>query len=823
MGLFNRLKMFAPIVLGSAGVILAVQSTVIDLQTGPIMGAIKPTVQLRIESVDNASAVVTIDIPAVQVSDAADNGIGFKRLAVQSFATSMEIGRPAVPVRNIAMIVPENALLDVKVLEAQSRVLDDVLLHPALRQAAIRVDHTNEEPPFVMDAALYRVNAFYPGTLASVVRTVKYRGVGIGHIQIAPVQCNPVTKQVRVYTHLKLALTLKGGIDPTSALLTQRKTAGSLLANIALNARPLFSQPGLLAKCATNDADDAADIIIVTTPTFQAAAETLAVWHRMKGYEVRLAIANYSSFEAVRDTVHAFYQNTNPKPQYCILIGDREQVPAQNLTDEYNEQFISDLEDVCMDGNDDYVPDMASGRISVTDAGEAMAVVNKIIGYEKNPSTDAGFYQRLLSCAAFQDTDNPGSDGYEDRAFVKVCEDIKIYLETKGYSGQRIYFAYDWVTPQHWNNGTYAWGEVIPDYLKRPAFAWDGDAADVNAGINTGSFLVYHYDHGFSGGWGDPDFNTGNMQLSNGSKLPVVYSINCSSGDFRDNECFAEKMLRGQNGGAIGVVAASGTTYSGNNDALLVGMIDATWPGIKYAHPDNPNPNIPNHDRIFNLGDILTQGLAEMSLTWTQWGDKIHYQVYHLFGDPTTPMWTSLPQTITVTHANEIAMNASSLSLSNLNITSGTATLYDPQTKTLAGKVAISGAAATIPITTAFQSQGTAVLTITSHDFKPYSATIDIGGISPVIDGGRTAFSGRGGPVSLYLNRSLVAMVDRTGYGDVTVALFDCTGKLLQTRGLQPGAASLHLQTSGLAHGMYLVRMSAGAKQLLLRTVNSMN
>lgn len=813
---FNRLTKGLAIIVSLYGIPFASQSTLIDFQTTQFVGTAKTLPHCRIEAVDNASAVVTIDIPAVLVSDATDNGIGFKRVAVQDFATSMEIGAPAVPVKNISMIVPENALLEVKVLEARSTVLDDILLHPALRQAAIRVDRTNEEPPFVMDTVQYRSNAFYPGKLASLVRTVKYRGVRIGQIRVAPLQCNPVTKQVRIYTHLKLALTLRGGAEALPGL-SEAAIAGSLLRNVALNARPCLNRSGLSTKCVAGGSAEAPDIIMLTIPEFQAAAETLAVWHRMKGYNVKLVSRYFYDPQDVKDTVRAIYLAATPRPQYLLIIGDQEHVPAETRIDEYTEPFFSDLGFVCMDGVSDYVPEMARGRISVADPDQAMAVAAKIIGYEKHPPATAGFYKNVLSCAFFQDYYN-GPDGYEDRAFVKVCEDVKIHLENRGYAGQRIYKAWESTNPRYWNNGYYSWGAEVPQYLRKPNFAWNGSGQDVNAAINRGCFLAYHYDHGCPAGWGDPDFGTYNINLSNGAMLPVVYSINCSSGSFGNNECFAEKLLRLPDGGAVAVVAASSTTYSGNNDALLVGMIDATWPGIKFANPDNPNPVIPEHEPIFTLGDILNQGLLAMSATWLDWGDSIHYQVYQLFGDPTTPIWTSQPQSINVSHDAEMSLNATDFALSGLDISRGTATLLDPRTKRLVGKAEIRGSEAVIPINEPFVSSGTVLLTITSHDCTPYSATIAVGKAAPGVAVRGTA--ARNAPVTLCLAAMPVATVTRAANATLNVGLYDCRGKLLYTRDLMPVHTVLHLPVAGLAAGLYFVHASVGGRVLLAQAVN---
>ena len=50
-----------------------------------------------------------------------------------------------------------------------------------------------------------------------------------------------------------------------------------------------------------------------------------------------------------------------------------------------------------------------------------------------------------------------------------------------------------------------------------------------------GRFLILHRDHGWPDGWAEPTLHSGHVpQLTNGTKLPVVFGINCSSAAFDD-------------------------------------------------------------------------------------------------------------------------------------------------------------------------------------------------------------------------------------------------------------------------------------------------
>ena len=205
-------------------------------------------------------------------------------------------------------------------------------------------------------------------------------------------------------------------------------------------------------------------------------------------------------------------------------------------------------------------------------------MVDKIIRYERNPVRDAAFYDMGLHCAYFEDcfpdgTDGPG-DGIEDKRFTLTSEEVRNYMLSKGKTVNRVYFAYDYnysetdnyPPPTFWNKGEFAWGDSIPVELQRPYFAWDGDSADIVRYIDEGAFYVLYRGHGTDSTWVQPHFTGDNiLSLANGDRLPVVFSINCETGSFQEDDCFAEVFLRKKGGGAVAVYAATEKSWYGRN------------------------------------------------------------------------------------------------------------------------------------------------------------------------------------------------------------------------------------------------------------------
>ncbi len=71
----------------------------------------------------------------------------------------------------------------------------------------------------------------------------------------------------------------------------------------------------------------------------------------------------------------------------------------------WGDELLTDYRYINLEENfTDYYPEMAKGRISVSNGEEALAVIEKITRYESHPPREMNdYYQNLLSCSYFQD------------------------------------------------------------------------------------------------------------------------------------------------------------------------------------------------------------------------------------------------------------------------------------------------------------------------------------------------------------------------------------------------------------------------------------
>lgn len=647
----------------------------------------------------------------------------YELISIPQFASMSTPGRPALPVHTDHVFLPGNAKVSIEILSADTVVFPGHMIQPALTPA---VDTEGaDEPEFVIDQKVYNTNAFFPAQPVFVEGEQFLRGNKLLQVAVAPVQFNPVTQELRVFRHIKYKITYQSGKTFQDIRKNNSPQMMQMMRNISVN-RAQIPELSSAAK-----AVEEVNYIIITDSAYQAAADTLARWKQMLGYHTEIISSTSWTAAMVKDSIHGRYHSATIKPDYFVILGDHDDVPAEIHQAPDNTNFGTDLYYACMDGSGDIVPDMAHGRIPVSNSTEALNVVLKMVNYERNPVDDASFYQKGTNCAYYQGYEYYGTT-YTSRRFTHTSEEVRDYLQNQGYSIDRIYEADAGISPERYQNGFYSSGQLIPSDIQRSnGFQWDGDRNDIAASINQGRFYVFHRDHGYTGGigWAHPEFvnHSGSpdvQNLYNGAKTPVVFSINCHTGDFTQPESFAETFLRHSNGGAVGVVAPSYYSFSGPNDGFAAGLFDAIWsnPGLipDFGFGGINNPSLSIHGDIYTMGDVVNQALIRMIETWNTSSAHKQYtnELYHYFGDPAMRIFTQQPTAIAAQVPDTII--DFSIQINNANYSNALATLtYNGR---ILGKTILNNGAGII--TFADSLEDVATLTLSAHNARPLVKSI---------------------------------------------------------------------------------------------------
>ena len=566
---------------------------------------------------------------------ACNDGDGGCVWRIDGFGLRDAPGCYATPFRVDAFAVPEGCTAVVETVD--SAFVDyDCRLAPARR---IPEKGTAAEGVVKEGGQNASQGGFYPRKVAVAAwRGSVYRGREICNVVVNPVQYDAAANKARAYSKItyKVRFVPKAGARAMAGAPATKPVilpADNMLGNITMNGAS--AKAGDMAVKATGVAagDDTRDYLIISVDKYAEAVDRFAEWKELLGFRVHKVLKGSWNSDAVKAEVEKAYAE-NPALYYLLIVGDHDDVPGQYMEHHADDGDFSvhytDLYYGCMDGEGDETPDIYRGRLSVSSPEEAATVVDKIIGYEKRPPTDAGFYERGVNCADYLDNDNGVADDYEDRRYVQTAEEILAWMPS----------------------------EPIPEDMLKPAFAWDGNEGDIRRAINSGVFYVLHRDHGLVDCWENPYFSVKHVDmLQNGDLLPVVFCVNCDNGAFQA-DCLAERFLRKQGGGAVAVIAASDISYSGYNDALACGLFDAIWPepGLRPKFPGVNSLGGETPAPTYELGQILDQAQVRVSETFgspdpsvssNEKNDSfcriVTKEIYHCFGDPSMQICTEMP------------------------------------------------------------------------------------------------------------------------------------------------------------------------------------
>jgi hypothetical protein len=707
--------------------------------TTPQAGGVYAYPEVNLLAANAQEVILEVSLPGMATDDMIKNGTTYQRLSIPGGGKTYNLGWAELPQLGRFIAVPQGAKPQVEVLDYTSQTLSGFNVFPVQEQPFDFVGAP--EPGFTKDLVFYQRNEFYPDRMAFAEEPKIIRGCAVSFLALFPVQYNPATKELKVCSYIKVRVSFTGGTEFFVEPSFRSPYFEPLYQNMLLNYASLGSVSPLRGK-----SDTGCDLLIITHPTFQAWAESLALWKNLCGIPtwVKTTTQTGSDTGSIRNYIQNAYNTWSPPPSFVLLVGDAEFIPVFYRTTHPYDGYKTgtDLYYSTVAGSD-WFPDIFMGRISVDLESQAGVVVRKILQYERNPiSTPASFYSNVLVAGYFQD-ESP-IDGWEDRFFIKTNEVVRDFLLTQGYAVERCYNKTSGSTPC-----CYYYGDPLP-----PGLVWTGNATQISNAINNGVFIVNHRDHGAFEGWGNPSYTVTNVNaLTNQDRLPVVFSINCETGYF-DNEtdasgagtsptavCFSEAFQRKANGGAVGVFGHSRVSYSGLNDELCKGMYDALWPNFDPSYPGGGSTH-PVNNTMFRMGPAMNFGKFWMYDKYYltggagyPWGSDltgtlVTFEMLHYFGDPTMEIWTSLPDTLEVDHPDVVILGGMefpvTVSLNGQPVKNALVCLVKDVEVYEVGRTDSIGQVTLNPVPLTI---GTMNLTVTAHNAHPYKTTLTV--ISP--------------------------------------------------------------------------------------------
>jgi hypothetical protein len=237
---------------------------------------------------------------------------------------------------------------------------------------------------------------------------------------------------------------------------------------------------------------------------------------------------------------------------------------------------------VQVNGTNDCIPDIMLGRIPVESVGALKNVVDKVLAFEADATSDTRGYTLLAA-------DN--WDGIND--FKSVCERLK-------------------------SNVLYPAGLIdnVTAYLGVESISAVRETIATN--LNQGVLVATYVGHGDAANWADEGMLTTNdvVQLTN-TNYPIVCMMTCENGSYQTPtsiRSLAEVFLA-QAHGASGCLAASAVTTVTNSDLMATGFLR----GLVQVKRQT-------------VGEAVADGYDDISTIFGGNATELMYLIY--FGDP---------------------------------------------------------------------------------------------------------------------------------------------------------------------------------------------
>lgn len=368
----------------------------------------------------------------------------------------------------------------------------------------------------------------------------------------------------------------------------------------------------------------------------------------------------------IRNYFKDIYNEWDLVPSAILLFGDYSNDNTQGISSfylsnhpEHNISYLADNK--LVDFNDDNLPEIVIARMPVANAEQAELMVKKTIRYERFPSTNPDYYKRPVTAM-----------GYEESRWFQLCSEVIAgFFEKIGKTPKRLNAIFSGTPDSLWSTAENS--EVVvnhfgPDglgyipYDMRHLTEWDACQDDLCEAINGGTFIVQHRDHGQYQAWTNPYLSNKEINQLENEDLTFIMSANCRTGCFNfgsgDNDCFAERFLRTENG-AVGVIAASETSYSFVNDTYAWGFYDYLW-----------NDFMPHYgnDSIDFKYPAFANAYGKYFLKQSSWpfldnNKDVTYNLFHYFGDAYLQLNTEMPKEIDISYPEEISCDCTSFSI----------------------------------------------------------------------------------------------------------------------------------------------------------------
>jgi hypothetical protein len=572
--------------------------------------------QVQLISSSESETIIKVELPGYYLNTFQSGSKLYQSIDIGEQALTTETGYPEIPHIAKLIAIPDKGTVNLEVIEKSDFVVQSDVAVPPVR---VSWKEGDPEPLYSENQKVYNSEESYPAKFAAADDPVIFRDFRLSRISIYPISYIPARKELRVLSSITVRVTFGPGtgINPkTSPLKPIAPSFAKLYRSTIFN----YNQ---VLQSRYDGRETGHDIMLCIMPdNLYNSFQPYAQWKHKSGTEIiqkKFSEIGATANNPVAIKNYIFLQNTGTNPAtHVLLVGDHGVAPISLVTYDYtfpNENYFVEIE-----GND-YFPDLLIGRFTNQEEYRLQVMVNKFIGYERNPELAPGnWYSKGIVTS---------NDAYASQ------------LETKRFAAE--------------NMRNYGFVSVDTMMSKNPCLY---TLADVTNAINSGRSYLNYRGEGWSTGWWADCYRmtTTNVNaLNNGRKLTFVTSIGCGVAMFNasgvDN-CFGEAWIEigtpTEPRGACAFVGPTSNTHTTYNNKIDKGI----YVGMFQEGMDSP-------------GEALLRGRIYMynvygNIQWVEY----HFRVYCVLGDPSLHVWKDIPLRAAVNYPAEITVGYSQVQVS---------------------------------------------------------------------------------------------------------------------------------------------------------------
>ena len=312
----------------------------------------------------------------------------------EGMASMLVAGAPDLPMYPISMIIGNAAEMKASVVESSYVDFENVEVAPSKGNFSREINP--QSVPYTY-GEMYQEDEFYPAQQASLETPYIIRDFRGQNLMVYPYAYNPVTKTLRVYTDLRIAVKKVSDNGVNKKIATRRSNSISPEMKASYERR-FINYP-------TNERysfiEDEGEMLVICVDEYKDEAEKLVEWKNISGRPTTLALISETGILDDLKTYISNYYNANPNLTYVLLIGEFDNLPPYEIIvtiDGMQYYTRSDNYYGRLDGDDNY-EEVFVGRLSVKDIEDAKNQINKIIYYERDIKEDATWLSRgIASC-----------------------------------------------------------------------------------------------------------------------------------------------------------------------------------------------------------------------------------------------------------------------------------------------------------------------------------------------------------------------------------------------------------------------------------------